>query len=420
MVKSDTEAAFPSDDEEESQDIDGEKHQDEDENSANEANEDETFGIGALFDDPDAQPSPIERKQGRRENPLQVLNRKTAEGAGPKWAKKIAQDAMLALPYAVSTSLRILLLLVDLMAFVAISFPKSVGKELAKRGLVGTWQLVQNRRICPNDEPRLCLERIIQYMIYRVEARREVQTVDGKENTLRLSWGTLTQIRWDLFSILSHKASPPLSSEEMAAAGKKLRSTADHLKNQYDLNSKVTRALQIGRTALMLMIKDCITRPLSWEAALQEVTLYLVFWYLGIRPGSLLPTSSYSFYLTWKQIKVRTIYVDGTGKDKGQKVLYGFFVLITINAFRGYQHLQSLEMEYAVRPTTSKSSWKTDLGIFLMSLALRRGYVKGYTTVDELRYDGPNEIEWTDEALDQPVFLRKSEFRTCNVRMCIR
>jgi hypothetical protein len=39
---------------------------------------------------------------------------------------------------------------------------------------------------------------------------------------------------------------------------------------------------------------------------------------------------------------------------------------------------------------------------------LRAENVKGYTSVDELRLNGPAVLEWTEEALEQPVFLTKS------------
>lgn len=45
-----------------------------------------------------------------------------------------------------------------------------------------------------------------------------------------------------------------------------------------------------------------------------------------------------------------------------------------------------------------------DLGMFLMTHAFRSGIVKGYKTAEELHYNGPNEIQCTDEALDMPIF----------------
>lgn len=138
---------------------------------------------------------------------------------------------------------------------------------------------------------------------------------------------------------------------EMTAAGKQLRATAGYLKNKYNINGTIQRAIQIGRSALLLMIKDGITRSPSGEIA-----LYLVFCYLGVRPGAQLTTAAYSFYLTWRQDKVRPTYVDGTGKDPGRKVAYGFLKTITLEAFKGHQHLQSFELEYSVRPTTSEAS----------------------------------------------------------------
>lgn len=37
-------------------------------------------------------------------------------------------------------------------------------------------------------------------------------------------------------------------------------------------------------------------------------------------------------------------------------------------------------------------------------------FVKGYESVEELRYDGPAQLEWTDDALEAPVFLARSQY----------
>lgn len=106
---------------------------------------------------------------------------------------------------------------------------------------------------------------------------------------------------------------------------------------------------------------------------------------------------------------MNTVYVKGTGQDVGKNVLYGFFVWVTIDTFKGYQYLQSMSIAYPVRPTTSASNFLIDLGMPLMALAFRRKLVKGYTSNDQLKYDGPHNIEWKEEAMEERVFLAKSE-----------
>jgi hypothetical protein len=118
----------------------------------------------------------------------------------------------------------------------------------------------------------------------------------------------------------------------------------------------------------------------------------------------------YGYFLPWKNITIKTLYVDDIGNGHGDMILYGFFVWINIDTFKGYQYLQSLSIDYAVRPTTNAKNHLLDLGWTLMALALLRGLVEGITCAEDVKYEGHRVIQFKKEALEAPVFLAKSEY----------
>lgn len=182
------------------------------------------------------------------------------------------------------------------------------------------------------------------------------------------------------------------------------------LKSRHGLKSTVSKAVHIGRGEVLLAVRSCLQDVINWELALQEVALLLVFWYVGNRPGSLLPSKIYAYFLPWKNITIKPVYVDDFGNGEGDKIFYGFFVWIRIDTFKGFQYHQSLGLDYAIRPMSKAKNHLLDLGNALVALALRRGIVKGYKRAEDFKYRGPRVIQFEDHALEEPVFLARSEY----------
>lgn len=245
-------------------------------------------------------------------------------------------------------------------------------------------------------------------MVYRVDNARNVGTVEQPIKK-HMAYSSLQRIRWDLTAIAVHKSVPSLSLPEKHLVTEELRVLTQYLKQKYELDSVMRKAVSIGRTETMIAVKHCLEDPNDFEAAIQEVVLLLVHWYIGARPGSILPTKVYNYYLPWKNILLRPIYVPGQGPDTGKMSLYGFFAVITLDTFKGFQYLQSLEISYPVRPTIQPKNLMLDLGNALMALAFRRNIVEGYASIEELRYDGPRVIRWKSNAVNDPVFLTRSK-----------
>lgn len=97
---------------------------------------DDDFGLAALFgDDPNFQPVPKVRFVTKRETAQQYADRQAAEGVDPNLAKRMIEDSLQLMPYSVSTSIRTLLLMVDVAEWVAVSKKKNKGRELVKKGI---------------------------------------------------------------------------------------------------------------------------------------------------------------------------------------------------------------------------------------------------------------------------------------------
>lgn len=47
-----------------------------------------------------------------------------------------------------------------------------------------------------------------------------------------------------------------------------------------------------------------------------------------------------------------------------------------------------------------------DIGCYIVALGIRRGMFKNYTTIEELLAGDEYVLEWKDEFLDQPLFLK--------------
>ncbi|KAJ9103758.1 hypothetical protein QFC21_002220 [Naganishia friedmannii] len=304
----------------------------------------------------------------------------------PDWAEKLLQEAMLVTPEAATTSNRVLVTMLDVVEWAKVESKHDVGKEMAKEGIY---------------------TRMRAYMTYRVDNGRKVQPVGEAEKIVHMNWNTLTQLRWDLVGLVTHKAAPAFTTEARREVIEELCVLSNHLKMKYGLHSQTSRAIPLGRPELLLMIKSCYDYPASWEVALQETTLFLMFWYTSVRPGSLLPTKTYKHHLTWKDIEVKPIYLNGVGADKGHLVLYGFSVNITIDTFKGYQYLQGMNLVYQARPVTQAKNILIDLDNTAMALALRRGLVEGYRNMESLRLDRPRIIRRTADGLKAPVFVAK-------------
>lgn len=87
-------------------------------------------------DDPENQPQPKVRASGLRRNWEQHAARKRAKGQLDDWAAEIVNETAIVMPYAPSTAIRVLLLLVDFAEWTENQDTEFVGRELGKETLM--------------------------------------------------------------------------------------------------------------------------------------------------------------------------------------------------------------------------------------------------------------------------------------------
>lgn len=187
----------------------------------------------------------------------------------------------------------------------------------------------------------------MNYMTNCVERERSVRQPDGSTRVVRIAPRTLMTLRWDLRKVAVHKAVPPMTAQERAILEQQLQSHGAYLETAYQLKNPTRKQAILGKLELKLMIESLLDEPNSWDVATQSVLLHLVFFHTGCREGSILVTKTYKSFLKWKDSKVEPIYVPGMEEDgeENDMVLYGFTVTITLDTFKGYQYLKSLEVE---------------------------------------------------------------------------
>jgi hypothetical protein len=54
---------------------------------------------------------------------------------------------------------------------------------------------------------------------------------------------------------------------------------------------------------------------------------------------------TYMYVLPWKNITVKPFYRRRVGENEGKMVLDGFWVVVKLDTFRGFQYLQSVAIE---------------------------------------------------------------------------
>lgn len=194
--------------------------------------------------------------------------------------------------------------------------------------------------------PRASSARFADYLTYRIDNKVKIEKPGQAAISGTKAWSTVKGWCWDLTSLGKHKASPRMSQEDLAVFTESLRQHAQQLKIRYKLRPKPVKAIRLGRSEIKLMITTAFDFPESWDVALQDALLVLTFSYIGCRPGSVLPTALYTYFVPWKNISAKPIYRPGTGQDAGKMVLDGYWVIVRLDTFKGYQYLQSLDLEY--------------------------------------------------------------------------
>lgn len=112
----------------------------------------------------------------------------------------------------------------------------------------------------------------------------------------------------------------------------------------------------------------------------------------GVRPGTIGYARNYKTqYLSWKDVKIKRT----ENSNFGVQVIFKYL--------KGYRNENLKPLRFTIAPPTCADDIPYSLGHRLLALALRRNYLRDYTTVDALLSDNKVNIAFKPKILDRPV-----------------
>lgn len=141
------------------------------------------------------------------------------------------------------------------------------------------------------------------------------------------------------------------------------------------------------------------------EMAQQMVIAWLDGFICGVRPGTIGVTRNRaSQFLRWEDIAI-------TREPGGN-----FNMIITHKWLKGYRDEKLRPLAFSVVGSQYVEDAMFSLPHRLLALAIRRGILRHYKTVDDLLEDSRTKIAFKQSALNQPVVLANSPKVSLNLR----
>ncbi|KAK5702459.1 hypothetical protein LTR17_022292 [Elasticomyces elasticus] len=251
-----------------------------------------------------------------------------------------------------------------------------------------------DRIFFPNDNLDQIYANIGFYFTYicpRLKAR------SNKDSVVKIS--TLAVRRWSmLYWMKMYLDNPPGFRRLQAKTNPALYGAAQ----EYGVKPSNFKRTYFGRYELQYLMDKDLELTVNMEIAECHHLAWNLAYVCGIRPGAIgwhrgRPNS----FLRWEHISIRRSVSDSKK----------FVLDLTLPFMKGHQDLDKLEdghdgsLELTLEPPNNPDNIPICPTYRLLVIAIRRGLLKSYTTVDQLLNGKGEKIIFKPEALTQPIFF---------------